>query len=94
MSLSIEPSTFNAFESILHHAKKDDIAFIALIIVSGLLYTLFIRDKPDPFDYVWYEKPQVIDADAKESDTRDIGKRLDEAVSNGTGQSSHLLTYE
>jgi NADPH-ferrihemoprotein reductase len=66
--------------SILQNTQEDDVAFLALIIFSGIFYTLFIKEKPDPFHYVWFEKPQSMDGNAKSADTRDIGVKLDESV--------------
>jgi NADPH-ferrihemoprotein reductase len=81
MSTITKTSSFSAFESILQHTQKDDVVFLALIILSGVMYTLFIKDKPDPYHHIWFEKPQVADANAKGVDTRDIGTKLEESVS-------------
>lgn len=80
MSTSIESSAFLAFQSLRHHTQKDDIVFFFLAILAGLFYTFVIREKPDPYHHVWFEKPQEVDADAKGPDTRDIAKRLEETV--------------
>ena len=66
--------------SILQNTQGDDVAFLALIIFSGIFYTLFIKEKPDPFHHVWFEKPQSIDGNAKSAGTRDIGVKLYESV--------------
>jgi NADPH-ferrihemoprotein reductase len=66
--------------SILQNTHGDDVAFLALIIFSGIFYTLFIKEAPDPFHHVWFEKPQSMDENAKSADTRDIGVKLDESV--------------
>lgn len=66
--------------SILQRTQKDDYAFLAFIILSGMFYNLYIKQKPDPYDYLWFEKPQQTDANARGTDTRDIGEKLEEAV--------------
>lgn len=81
MSVMLDTTPVNALEGILQHTQKDDVAFLALIILSGIIYTIFIKDKPDPYHHVWFEKPQAIDASAKGPETRDIGKKLEESVS-------------
>lgn len=65
----------------LHHTPKDDIAFLALLLVSGILYNLYFKEKPDPYHHVWFEKPQQTDADRRGPETRDIALKLEESVS-------------
>ena len=76
-----EMSTLVSVESILQHTQKDDIAFLALIILSGIFYNFYIKERPDPYHHIWFEKPQATDANAKRADTRDIGLKLEESVS-------------
>ncbi|KAH8671759.1 hypothetical protein BGZ60DRAFT_527211 [Tricladium varicosporioides] len=58
--------------------QKDDIAFLCILIFTGLLYNIFIKDQPDPYHQLWYEKPQSIDGNAKKPETRDIGQKVEE----------------
>ena len=74
-------SSFASVESILQRTQKDDIAFLAFIFLSGILYNFYIKEKPDPYHHVWFEKPQQTDANARGANTRDIGVKLEESVS-------------
>ena len=74
-------SSFATVESILQHTQKDDVTFLALIILSSIFYNFYINEKPDPYHHTWFEKPQQTDANAKGADTRDIGLKLTEGVS-------------
>ena len=75
---------FDSVESVLQHTQKDDVAFLAFIILSGIFYNLYIKEKPDPYHHIWFEKPQQTDANANGADTRDIGSKLEESVGLGT----------
>lgn len=81
LSKMMDISPFTSVESILQHTQKDDIAFLAFIILSGIFYNLYIKERPDPYHHIWFEKPQQTDANAKGADTRDIGVKLEESVS-------------
>jgi NADPH-ferrihemoprotein reductase len=81
LSKMVDISPFASVESILQHTQKDDVAFLAFIILSGIFYNLYIKEKPDPYHHVWFEKPQQTDANSKGADTRDIGLKLEESVS-------------
>jgi NADPH-ferrihemoprotein reductase len=81
MFSSIESSSLIGVESILEHIQKDDALFLALVILSGIFYNFYVRDKPDPYRHVWFEKPQQTDFNRKGPETRDIGLRLEESVS-------------
>ena len=80
LSKLVDPSVFNVVEDILQHTQKDDLVFLVLIILSGIFYNVYIKEKPDPYHHVWFEKPQATDANAKAADTRDIGVKLEESV--------------
>ena len=80
LSKMVDPSFFAGVESLLQQAQKDDFAFLALIILTGIFYNVYIKEKPDPYHHVWFEKPQTADANAKGADTRDIGVKLEESV--------------
>jgi hypothetical protein len=80
LSKLMDPSILGGVESILQHTQKDDLAFLALIILSGIFYNVYIKEKPDVYHHVWFERPQAADANAKGADTRDIGVKLEESV--------------
>lgn len=67
-------------ESILQRTQKDDYAFLAFIILCGIFYNLYIKQKPDPYYHIWFEKPQQTYVNAGGTDTRDIGEKLEETV--------------
>jgi NADPH-ferrihemoprotein reductase len=81
LSKMVEMSSYASAESILQHSQKDDIAFLALIILSGIFYQFYLKDKPDPYHHIWFEKPQQADANGKGTETRNIGLKLEESVS-------------
>jgi NADPH-ferrihemoprotein reductase len=80
LSKLVDPSIVNVFDDILRHTQKDDLVFLVLIILSGIFYNVYIKEKPDPYHHVWFEKPQATDANAKAADTRDIAVKLEESV--------------
>lgn len=65
-------------KNILQRQQKDDVAFLAFVILCSILY-LTIRDKPDPHHHLWFEKPQASIASGRKAETRDIGQKLEEA---------------
>lgn len=81
LSKMVDISSFASVESILQHTQKDDFAFLTFIILSGIFYNLYIKEKPDPYHHIWFEKPQQTGANTKGADTRDIGLKLEECVS-------------
>ncbi|PMD38570.1 riboflavin synthase domain-like protein [Hyaloscypha variabilis F] len=78
LSKLVDPSILGV-QSLLQQAQKDDFAFLALIILTGIFYNVYIKEKPDPYHHVWFERPQATDANAKGADTRDIGVKLEES---------------
>jgi hypothetical protein len=62
------------------YAQNDDIVFMTLFIFSGIFYNFYIRDQPDPYHHVWFEKPQQIDGNYIDPGTRDIGVKLEQSV--------------
>jgi NADPH-ferrihemoprotein reductase len=76
----IGPTVFAGVESLLQQAQKDDFAFLALIIFTGIFYNVYIKQKPDSYHHVWFERPQAAAANAKGADSRDIGVKLEESV--------------
>jgi NADPH-ferrihemoprotein reductase len=80
LSKLVDPSVFWTVESLIQRTQKDDVAFLALIVLAGIFYNLYLKEKPDPYHHVWFERPQATDANAKGADTRDIGVKLEESV--------------
>jgi NADPH-ferrihemoprotein reductase len=78
---NMDISSIVSVESILQRTQKDDVAFVAFIILSWIFYDFYIKEKPDPYHHIWFEKPQQTDVNARGADTRDIGVKLEESVS-------------
>jgi NADPH-ferrihemoprotein reductase len=91
ISKIVDVSSWLGLESILHYTQNDDVAFLAFIILTGLFYSLVIKEKPDPYHNLWFEKPQSTNANTKEADTRDIGAKLEESVSRNPSESNYPL---
>ena len=68
-------------QDIFESTQKDDVALLAFLVITGLFYSFFIKEKTDPYHHLWFEKPQSTDGNAKEADTRDIGVKLEESAS-------------
>lgn len=81
LSKMLDLSSFASVDRLLQHAQTDDLAFLILAIFSGIFYNVYIRDKPDPYYHLWFEKPQKTDANQKGPETRDIAVKLEESVS-------------
>ena len=68
------------------NAALDDVAALGLVIIASAVYLLrgILWDKPDPFHYTWFERPQETDSEKKnlEKETRNIAQKLDETVSS------------
>lgn len=80
LSRLVDISSPVSMESILRRTRKDDYAFLAFIILCVIFYNIYIKQKPDPYYHVWFQKPQKTDANARGTDTRDIGEKLEDAV--------------
>ncbi len=81
LSKMLDISAFASAGSIFQHTQKDDVTFLVLAILSGLFYNFYIKEKPNPYHHVWFERPQQLDANRKGPDTRDIAVKLEENVS-------------
>ncbi|CZR67340.1 related to NADPH-cytochrome P450 reductase (CprA) [Phialocephala subalpina] len=73
----VDISSLDNLQIIFQRTQKDDFIFLAFAILSGIFYNFYIREKPDPYHHVWFEKPQQIDGSRK-ADTRDIASKLEE----------------
>lgn len=62
-----------------------DAAAITVVGLASAAYFLrdYTWDKPDPYRYVWYERPQAQDGATNQANktTRNIAERLEELVS-------------
>lgn len=65
-------------------AALDDVVALGLVIVASAVYLLrgILWDKPDPFHYTWFERPQEKDGEKKnpEKETRNIAQKLEGTV--------------
>src|ERR1700735_341640 len=63
-------------------AAYDDIAILALLALGGASYLTrgSLWDKPDPYHYKWFERPQesLLDGNAAQCQTRNIAQKLEE----------------
>ena len=63
----------------------DCIAFLAsLLLFSAYVSRGVVWDKQDPYNYLWYERPQLKDGDVRaiRKQTRNIAEKLEELVSS------------
>lgn len=81
LSSTVDSVYFLSFETILRLAQQDDVTFLAFLLLSGVFYHFWFKDKPDPYHHVWFEKPQQTDLKGKETETRDIAAKLEKSVS-------------
>lgn len=60
-----------------------DAAALAVVAVGSAAFTLrkYTWDRPDPYNYIWYERPQSGDGASAAKATRNIAQRLEELVS-------------
>jgi hypothetical protein len=78
----------------LYQLQADDFAFLGAFVFLGIFYAFHevIWAKPDPYHYLWFEKPQG-DGTVKEANTRDIGEKLEQTVSGNLSKVLSFLTY-
>jgi hypothetical protein len=77
------PSTSNSIFDIIAPANYADAAALAVIATASVAYTLrkYTWDRPDPYEYIWYERPQANGAKGNAARvTRNIAQRLEELV--------------
>ncbi|KAK9413791.1 putative NADPH--cytochrome P450 reductase [Seiridium unicorne] len=76
----LPPASQNVLE-LLKPATYTDAAALAVFAAASAAYTLrkYTWDKPDPFQHIWYERPQASDgAGSAARTTRNIAERLEE----------------
>lgn len=80
----LPPVSKNVLE-LLIPATYSDATALAVIAAASAAYTLrkYTWDRPDPYEHIWYERPQANDAKgAATRTTRNIAERLEELVSD------------
>ncbi|RDW85302.1 hypothetical protein BP6252_02892 [Coleophoma cylindrospora] len=83
MSKLLGTSHLAALDTILFQTQIDDIIFILYAIVSYGLYHRYIKEKPDPYHHIWFDRPQSIDGNCKIAESRNISTKLDENNKDG-----------
>ncbi|KAF3023641.1 hypothetical protein E8E14_013081 [Neopestalotiopsis sp. 37M] len=76
----LPPGSSNVLDMV-KPATYGDAAALAVMAAASAAYTLrkYTWDRPDPYDYIWYERPQANDAKGGAArTTRNIAERLDE----------------
>lgn len=59
----------------------DDVAAVFTLTALSAAYMFIWRDKPDPYHYTWFEKPQEkLGASGAAQQTRDIAEKLEQVV--------------
>ena len=78
-SYSFLPSKVSAYTQSI---AADDIVALGLTALLTASYLLrgLVWDKPDPYRKLWFEKPQDAGTALRNSETRDIARKLEEAV--------------
>lgn len=72
----------SAVTSLPQYGAIDDFAAMAVLATLSLFYYFVVRDRPDPFLYKMYERPQEkLGLGKLSEETRDIAKKLEETVS-------------
>lgn len=78
----LPPASGNVLDMVTP-ATYGDAAALAVIAAASAAYSLrkYTWDRPDPYDYIWYERPQANDAKGGAArTTRNIAERLEELV--------------
>lgn len=72
---------------LLSQLAPGTVADTAALAAAGLLSAAYVLrgyawDRPDPYNYIWYEKPQQgADGNAASKKSKNIAERLEELVS-------------
>ena len=79
-------STFtDIIRDVSRGASYDDVAVFGILALFSTGYMLRgkVWDKPDPYHHLWFERPQDNQLSARNAkrETRNIAKKLEEAVS-------------
>ena len=81
-SPAINNTFANALREITRSAAYDDIAVLALLALGGASYLTrgSLWDKPDPYHYKWFERPQesALNGLNLKKETRNIAQKLEE----------------
>lgn len=85
-SPSLQPlslvSLEKAFARLPQHGSIDDFAALVALAALSVLYWIYGRDRPDPYVYKAFEKPQEhMNGRQTSKGTTDIAEKLDQIVS-------------
>ena len=76
--------SLNGLTDFARSAPADDVAVLGLALVASAGYLLkgIVWDRPDPYHYTWFERPQEKDSAARnlQKETRNIAQKLEETV--------------
>ncbi|MAD85820.1 MAG: hypothetical protein CL912_22890 [Deltaproteobacteria bacterium] len=92
-TLQLQDVSLLNVKSIFQYHQNDDVAFVAVLLVCCLFYTIKIRDKPDPHHHLWFEKPQTSTSNGHSPETRDIAQKLEQTVSISSPESILIKLY-
>lgn len=69
-----------ALDQLSKSSSYDDYFLLAFLTVggAGFLTKGLLWDKPDPYHYKWFERPQALDSVTTQRQTRNIGQKLEE----------------
>ncbi|RDW77870.1 hypothetical protein BP5796_05722 [Coleophoma crateriformis] len=83
MSKLFGTSHLAALDTLLIQTHIDDIIFILYAVVSYTLYHRYVKEKPDPYHHIWFDRPQSINGSCKTAESRNISTKLDENNKDG-----------
>lgn len=92
------PETLLELTQLAKPTSYADIAAIGLVAIGSAGYLLrgIAWDRPDPYNHLWYERPQEKDGAGinGQKETRNIAQKLEESVSvSVTPGTSAVLTF-
>lgn len=82
-SYHYKPIAPEGFQLLLPGTVTDAVAVLALLAASASYFLAgYTWNRPDPYRYIWYQRPQLQDGASGSTTqrTRDISKRLEELV--------------
>jgi NADPH-ferrihemoprotein reductase len=85
------PESLLEFTQLVKPTSYSDVAALGLLALGSTGYLLrgIAWDKPDPYNHLWYERPQEKDGAGPnvQKETRNIAQKLEESVSTSSGYS-------